>query len=196
MRKEHYEATKQSPFVLCRSDELINDDLRAIGEVAELRLPQDQGLGIIATVSILKAEHTGLRQDRVVYLVLRLLRREMIQRNVFRLVLDVDQHAVALVERAALAILSAETDRHFLEQERAKGQSLSHTVIEGALAMSHFSTLLQQLLDLGMDVKLFRIARQLVGNLANLLCGNSRFDIVFRFESAAVVVVPVLGKFG
>src|SRR5437763_13762862 len=42
--KQHYQTAQQSPFVLACRDELVNYDLCAIGEIAELRLPQNQGL--------------------------------------------------------------------------------------------------------------------------------------------------------
>ena len=35
----------RSHFIFARGDELVDDDLRAIGEIAELRFPQDQRLG-------------------------------------------------------------------------------------------------------------------------------------------------------
>ena len=78
MRQQHHNPAQKPPFVLACGDELVDYDLRAIGKIAELRLPQNQGLGIITAVSIFEAEHTGFRQDRVVHLVLHLLRREMI----------------------------------------------------------------------------------------------------------------------
>ena len=86
-----------------------------------------------------------------------------------RLVFNVDQHAVALVEGAAFAILPTQADGDALEQKRTESDSLRHAVIERALPMSHFGTLFQQLLDLGMNMEVFRIARQLVRNLRHLL---------------------------
>src|ERR1700746_850623 len=61
MRKEHHDAAQQSPFILACRDELVDHNLRAVGKIAELRLPQDQRLGIIAAVSIFEAEHTRFR---------------------------------------------------------------------------------------------------------------------------------------
>ena len=47
-------------------DELVDDDLRAVGEIAELRLPQDEGFGIVAAVSVFEAENAGFGEDGVV----------------------------------------------------------------------------------------------------------------------------------
>ena len=42
--QEEREAGKPEPLVLGGDDELVDDDLRAVGEVAELGLPQDERL--------------------------------------------------------------------------------------------------------------------------------------------------------
>lgn len=39
MRKQHYEAGRDSPFSFARNNIVINCDLRSVGEVAELSLP-------------------------------------------------------------------------------------------------------------------------------------------------------------
>ena len=43
MRQEQREARQPAPLRLARADELIDDDLRAIAEIAELRLPRWSG---------------------------------------------------------------------------------------------------------------------------------------------------------
>ena len=53
------EAGEQVPLGLSGRDELIDDGLRDIGEVAELRLPEHQGFGVVAAISVFKAEHAG-----------------------------------------------------------------------------------------------------------------------------------------
>ena len=42
VRQQHDETAHAQPFRLARAEELVDDDLRAIGEIAELRLPQHQ----------------------------------------------------------------------------------------------------------------------------------------------------------
>ena len=84
-------AGEQVPLGLAGRDELVDDDLRAVGEVAELRLPQHQRLGIVARVAVLEAQHSGLRQHGVIDLEAGLLRAEMLQRNIAVFILDVDQ---------------------------------------------------------------------------------------------------------
>ncbi len=84
----------------------------------------------------------------------------MVQGHPALLVFNVDQNAVALVEGAALAILSAQANRRALQQQRSKSDRLSHAVVEWVLAAAHRSALFQQLLDLGVNMKSVRITCQ------------------------------------
>src|SRR5580704_15904942 len=45
--KKQDNARRQIPFVLAGADKLIDDDLRAVYEVAELRFPKNEGFGKI-----------------------------------------------------------------------------------------------------------------------------------------------------
>ena len=139
--QEQDDAAEQAPLVFAGGDELVDDDLRAIGEVTELRFPEDEGLGRVAAVSVLEAKHAGLGEDGVVDVEGRLLRGEIAERNPGLLVFDIDEHGVAMVEGAALAVLAAEAHRGAGGEERTEGNGLGHTVIEGALALAHLGTL-------------------------------------------------------
>src|ERR1700753_881072 len=56
VRKEHREAARLSPLGLAGDDEAVDDHLRRVGEVAELRLPEDQGARLCRRVAVLEAE--------------------------------------------------------------------------------------------------------------------------------------------
>ena len=112
-------------------------DLRAVGEVAELRLPQHQRARIGQRVAVLEAQHAGLRQQRVVDLDLRLVGRDVVQRDVFVLVGLVDQHRVALAERAALAVLAGQADAAALQQQRAERQRLAGGPVDALAGLEH-----------------------------------------------------------
>src|SRR5438309_4124601 len=60
VRQQHHNARKQSPLRLASGDELVDDDLRAVREVAELRLPKHQRLRIVASETVLKPKHRCL----------------------------------------------------------------------------------------------------------------------------------------
>src|SRR5437867_7746644 len=108
MRQQHNESREQSPFVLARADELVYYYLSAIGEVAKLSLPEHQRFGIVTAVAVLKTEHTGFGKRGVVNFETGLVRGDVGQRDVLAFVLYVHQRGVSLVERAALAVLTAE----------------------------------------------------------------------------------------
>ena len=60
VRQQHHQSGQQAPLVFAGSYELVDDDLRAVGEIAELRLPHHQRLGIVAAVAVLKTQHARL----------------------------------------------------------------------------------------------------------------------------------------
>ncbi len=74
MRQQHNQSAEQSPLVFARCDELIDDDLRTVGKVAELRLPQNQGLRIIAAVTVLETQDPSFGKDGVIDFESRLIR--------------------------------------------------------------------------------------------------------------------------
>ena len=112
-----------------------NTHLRAVGEVAELRLPQGQRVRLGQRIAVLEAEHRLLRQHRVDHLVARPAFGEVVERRVAVLVLLVDQHRVALRERAALGVLAGQPHRMAFEQQRAERQRLGGRPVD-ALARS------------------------------------------------------------
>src|SRR5438067_9660041 len=53
VRQEQDYSAQTTPFVLSAGDELIDNDLRGIPEIAELRFPRDQALRAIEAVTVL-----------------------------------------------------------------------------------------------------------------------------------------------
>ena len=111
VRQQTDEARHTQPLALARRDELVEHDLRAVGEVAELRLPQGKRVGLGERIAVFETEHRLFRQHRVDHLIPRLPVADVVQRDVARLGLLIDQHRMALRERAALAVLTREADR-------------------------------------------------------------------------------------
>src|SRR5260370_3161433 len=108
VRQKHHAPRRKVPLVLARADELVDDDLRAVGEIAELRFPQNERFGIVAAESVFETEATCFRKRRVVNLAEGLLLGKMRESEVVVLGLRVDQNRVTLVERASLGVLSRE----------------------------------------------------------------------------------------
>ena len=83
VRQQHHEITPSLPFRFRRTDELINDHLRPISKITELRFPQHEGILAGHRVAVFKTQDCELGEVAVVDpQLLRLLIRNMIQRRV------------------------------------------------------------------------------------------------------------------
>ncbi len=65
VREQHHQPGVLAPLDFGRGQEVVDDDLGAVGEVAELRLPGHQGLGRLDRVAVLEADGGVLREERV-----------------------------------------------------------------------------------------------------------------------------------
>src|SRR5687768_6311008 len=145
VRQEADEARHAQPFALARRDELVEDDLRAIGEIAELRLPQSERVRLGKRIAVFEAEHGLFGQHRVDDLEFSLL-AEMVQRLVAPLRLLVEEHRMALREGAALHVLAAEPDLEAFLEERAEGERLAHRPIDTLPALHHLAAVVEETL--------------------------------------------------
>ena len=106
MRQQQHEPAHAQPFGFAGGQELVDDDLRAIGEIAELRLPQDERGGVGEAVAVFEADHGGLGKRAVDDFERGLSGADMVDRDAAFLGLLVDQHGVALRKGAAAAVLT------------------------------------------------------------------------------------------
>ena len=60
--QQQHKAGGKAPFVFAGAEELVDDDLRAVHKIAELRFPEDQSFGIIAGKAIFEAHAGGFRE--------------------------------------------------------------------------------------------------------------------------------------
>ena len=106
MRQQHGEARHAQPLAFTGRDELVEHNLRAIGEVAELGFPDGERVGLGQRVAIFEAKNRLFREHGVDGVDLDLLvLHQVIERRVALLVVLVDEHGVALREGAALHVL-------------------------------------------------------------------------------------------
>ena len=171
VRQQADEAGHAQPLALARRDELVEHHLRAVGEVAELRLPQGQRVRLREGVAVLEAEHRLLRQHRVDDLVAGLVLADVVERGVALLVLLIDQHRVALREGAALHVLAGEAHAMALEQQRAEGERLGHRPVDALAGLHHLLAVVEEALDRAVDVEALRNRGE---RLADLLDGLDR----------------------
>ena len=106
MRQQHDQARHTQPLCLARGDELVNDHLRAIGEVTKLAFPQHHRLRVSERIAVIKAQHAKFREQRIEGFNFRLTFADIIERRVFSLVRLINQHSVAMAEGAALHIFA------------------------------------------------------------------------------------------
>src|SRR5579885_3120491 len=184
MRQEEDDAGGEIPFVLAGADELINDDLRAVCEIAELGLPEHKGFGIVAAEAVLEAEAAGLGEGRIVNFAESLIAREVGKCEVVVLGLRVNEHGVALIESAALGVLSGEANGRAFQNERTESEQLRKTVIHRARAGAHFGALLRG--ESGIDFVrriVFAVleGRPVIGQLAKMghFAERTRFALFF-----------------
>ena len=134
--QQQHEARRLTPLVVGGHEEVVDDDLGAVGEVAELRLPRHQGVGGLHRVAVLETHRRVLRQQRVVDPEAPdVLAPEVGQRDPLLPRAVVDEHGVALAEGPAPGVLARQAHVGALEQDRPEGQSLAERPVH--LALGH-----------------------------------------------------------
>ncbi len=136
-----------APLRLAGGDELVDDRLGAVGEVAELGLPQTSASGCLHRVAVLEAHRRVLAEQRVVdeepaaVVVL-----QRVQRQVVLAGLGVDDGRVPLDERAAAGVLPGQPHGHALAEQRAEREDLAEAPVDVAVD-GHRGPPVEQLLD-------------------------------------------------
>ena len=112
-------------------------------------------LGIIERVPVVEPEHRRLAQRRVVNAKTRLPLGEVVERDITLARLShVVEHAQALRERPAPAVLAAQAHRFAVEQQRAERQRLRERPVVRPARLEHLQAAVEQVLalELGEDV--------------------------------------------
>ena len=84
---------------------------------------------------------------------MRLLVADIVQGNVARFRLLIDQHRMALRKRAALAVLAGEADRIAFIDKRPEGERLAHRPIDALASLDHFAPVFDKALDGAMEME-------------------------------------------
>jgi len=132
VRQQEHEATELLPFVFAARDELIDDWLRDIPEIAELRFPKDEGARAIEAETIFESEHARFA-ERAVDDFNGAGVRKMLQREIFFARFVIVQNGVAMAEGAALAVLATQADAIVLGRETGEGERFGGGPIERVL---------------------------------------------------------------
>ena len=122
VRQQQDDAARPLPFRFRRNDELIDDGLRAIREIAELRFPQAKHVRVIERIAVIEPEHGRFGEQAVVNADARLFRREMEQRKVRLARFRIVKKRVPMAECPAPAVLARKPHRHAFEQQRTESE--------------------------------------------------------------------------
>ncbi len=142
MRKEQGQSREAPPLGLAGTDELVDDDLCPIAEIAELAFPNRQAMRFGRGESVFESHDRFFRQYRVRYRERRLAGGKMLQRDVSAPGGLVVQHGMPVEESAAPAVLAGEAHRIPLLEEARIREILGTTPIESEIARHHALTCL------------------------------------------------------
>ena len=166
--QQHHQAAQAQPLRFARGDELVDDDLGAVGEIAELGFPQDQRVGLGERIAVFEAEHRHFGERRIDDLEQCLVRRQVLQRQVFGLGLLIDQHGMTVGEGTPAAVLARQAHRRALDQQRAESQRLGKRPVDAFAAVDHLLAGVQLPGNLAVQVEVVRHVAQLAADPAQL----------------------------
>src|SRR5438067_13773385 len=107
VRQEQDDPARPLPFRFRGNDELVDDGLRAVRKIAELRFPQAKHARIIERITVIEAEDGRFREQAVVNANARLISAspartaQMHQRHIWRASVRVVMNRVTRAERSA-----------------------------------------------------------------------------------------------
>ncbi|EGE56100.1 hypothetical protein RHECNPAF_750063 [Rhizobium etli CNPAF512] len=197
VRQQADEARHAQPLAFARRDELVEDHLRAVGEIAELGFPKRQRIRAGERVTIFETEDGLFRKHRIDDFVTGLRRRQVGERDVAFFGLLIVENRVALRESAAFAILSGQTDLVAFDDERSERKRFRHRPVEAFAALDHVGAVFHETLDRAMGVEACRDLGELAADLLQRLHRHGGLAaalfvlIVGRAQAGPLAVQPV-----
>ena len=134
VRQQQRQARGLVPLRAAGDDELVDHDLGAVHEVAELRLPEDERVGRRDRVAVLEAERRVLGERRVVDLEGRVRARQVLHRRDGLARARIVEDEVAVGERPPLRVLAGEPDRDPVLEQRGERERLGLPPVDPALS--------------------------------------------------------------
>src|SRR5579872_5343644 len=154
VRQQEDQARQPTPLVFRADNELIDNDLRGVDEVAILRLPENQAFGRIQAVTIIETKNTSFGQRAVEDIDRRLVRREMLQWHVRMTILVIIKDGMPLAEGASRAVLTAQPDRTSFRGKAGEGQGFRRGPIQWLISPGHRAPGLDEFSQLRMQMKI------------------------------------------
>ena len=139
-------------------------------------------------IAVFEAEHRLFRQHRVDDFVARLAVADVVQRDVTRFSFLIDQHGMALRERAALAVLAGQTNRKAIIQQRAKGERLGGRPVNPFAVLDRRAAAVEEAQYGLMNIETVRSG-------GDSLADQSQPIEIYAGLATAIIVGNVLGRF-
>ena len=133
VRQQQHHTGLLVPLRLPGHDELVGDDLGAVGEVSELRLPQHQGVRPGHRVAVFETHGRVLAEQRVVDIEGGLVVAQVFQGHPGLVGDAVDDGREPLREGPTARILPGQPDGPPLHQQRTDGEQLGRRPVDGAV---------------------------------------------------------------
>ena len=191
VREEHREATEPVPFVFRGRNELIDDDLRDIDEVTELRLPAHERIWRVERVAELETEHAHLRQRAVVDLEPCLVVAQVREARVPAARVLVVDHRVTVTEGAASHVLPGQPASNTLDQETAESEVFGGAPVDAFARLHDLALFIQnEALKTRMRRERIWIGGQPVEDLDELLAWIRRIRVGHIRVGATFEVSP------
>ena len=180
MGQQHGKTTQAAPLGFPGGDKLVDHHLGAIGEIAELRFPNHQGLGRGGGITVLVPQHSFFGQQRIVNVEAWLLVIEMLQRHILLTVFLVMQNRMAVGESATAGILPGQANMKALINQGGVGQGFPIAPVQRQRTGSHFAAVFKDLFHLPLYHKAFRRCFQTGGQILQLLQRIAGIPVIFH----------------
>src|SRR6266545_1024098 len=163
VRQEHRQRSGEPPLGASRRDELVENDLRPVDEVAVLRLPEHETALCLNAVAELEPERRVLGERAVVDLEGRACPRKRSERNVFSARDRIVKHGMPMTEGASLDILASETNGYAVFEDASERKLLGGRPVDGPIdrLIQHRGTPLTSAFEFAMHGKSFGQRQQL-----------------------------------
>ena len=175
VRQQQCQPGGLAPLGEPRDEELVDDDLCAVDEVAELRFPEDERLRCGHRVAVLEPERRVFGERRVERLEGRAGLRQVLDRSVLGAGVGVVEDEMPVRERAALGVLAGETDRDALDEQARERKRLGLAPVDAA-GVERLGSPLEHLHELRIDGETLRHVDELGLQLAQPFCGHTGLD--------------------
>ncbi len=186
VRQQQDDPARPLPFRFSRNDELVDDGLRAIREISELRFPQTKHGRIIERISVIETEDGGFREQAVIDANARLLFAQMHQRHIRRTGFCVVKDSVPRAKSSARAVLTVQSNRRSFQKKRTESEQFGVMPFVGPAIFKNFPPMLEDdPFNFRLNVEIVRHARERIDNRLQLLLidrGRDRRAGVLRLE--------------